>query len=324
MILTNASRNKLIKLAVLFFVLSAGNIFSMGGRQTVPEPIPQPSQLYLNDSSTPEQQQDRAEQVVKALFAAYPRQIERVEFRNGDWAVLMRDRWFYFAGGRMLPEALLPNAANYNPQPFYNYRKELPPWREPSPEEAARFSSMASNRSRSPLRRSPHFFDALWRIHNREESYQRVKTIRFLGSSINVHYLIMENLALVEEHILAAARTDSQVQAWVNNLNVLEGWNWRDIAETQSRSFHAYGLAVDLLPRSLGGMETYWLWAVDRRADWWNISYNGRYHPPAAVIDAFEKYGFIWGGKWLFFDTMHFEYRPEILILSGMPLETRR
>jgi hypothetical protein len=35
-------------------------------------------------------------------------------------------------------------------------------------------------------------------------------------------------------------------------------------------------------------------------------------------------YGFIWGGKWLFFDTMHFEYRPEILILSGMPPEIRR
>ncbi|WP_265937085.1 M15 family metallopeptidase [Aliarcobacter butzleri] len=28
----------------------------------------------------------------------------------------------------------------------------------------------------------------------------------------------------------------------------------------------------------------------------------------------FEKYGFIWGGRWYHFDTMHFEYRPELLV----------
>jgi len=27
----------------------------------------------------------------------------------------------------------------------------------------------------------------------------------------------------------------------------------------------------------------------------------------------FEHHGFIWGGKWWHFDTMHFEYRPEII-----------
>jgi hypothetical protein len=28
----------------------------------------------------------------------------------------------------------------------------------------------------------------------------------------------------------------------------------------------------------------------------------------------FEKHGFIWGGKWYHYDTMHFEYRPELLL----------
>ncbi|MDR3247464.1 MAG: M15 family metallopeptidase [Treponema sp.] len=40
------------------------------------------------------------------------------------------------------------------------------------------------------------------------------------------------------------------------------------------------------------------------------------------MIKAFESYGFVWGGKWMFYDTMHFEYRPEIFILSGLPLST--
>jgi len=32
---------------------------------------------------------------------------------------------------------------------------------------------------------------------------------------------------------------------------------------------------------------------------------------PQSVVDAFERQGFIWGGKWNHYDTMHFEYRPE-------------
>jgi len=33
----------------------------------------------------------------------------------------------------------------------------------------------------------------------------------------------------------------------------------------------------------------------------------------AEVIQAFERHGFIWGGRWYHYDTMHFEYRPELL-----------
>jgi hypothetical protein len=40
------------------------------------------------------------------------------------------------------------------------------------------------------------------------------------------------------------------------------------------------------------------------------------------VVKAFEAYGFIWGGKRMFFDTMHFEYRPGILIFSKFPIRT--
>jgi hypothetical protein len=34
---------------------------------------------------------------------------------------------------------------------------------------------------------------------------------------------------------------------------------------------------------------------------------------PWEIVEIFEKYGFIWGGKWYHCDTMHFEYRPELL-----------
>jgi peptidoglycan LD-endopeptidase CwlK len=31
------------------------------------------------------------------------------------------------------------------------------------------------------------------------------------------------------------------------------------------------------------------------------------------IVAIFEKHGFIWGGKWYHYDTMHFEYRPELM-----------
>jgi hypothetical protein len=286
----------------------------------------------------------RAEQVVKALAAAYPDRIVQTEFRRGDWALRLLDTpatagarpggragpsaggaaaatdpegtWFYYSGGRLLPEELLDRAADYDPQPFYNYPAELPPWKDPAPEEAARFREMAGRRREHPPKRSQHFYDALWRAGTRDESYERVKSIRFLGHTVMVNYAILEELSLVEELILAEAKTSPELRAWINGIDRLEGWNWRSIAETRSRSFHAYGAAIDILPGSFGGKETYWLWAARAKPDWWTVSYDRRFHPPGAVIKAFESCGFIWGGKWVFYDTMHFEYRPEILILG--------
>ncbi|MDR0388473.1 MAG: hypothetical protein LBH73_00205, partial [Spirochaetaceae bacterium] len=80
----------------------------------------------------------RGEQVTKALAAAYPGVIDSAEYRNGDWAVQLRGAWYYYAGGRMLPEEYRSRLEEYDPQPFYNYQKELAPWREPGQEEAER------------------------------------------------------------------------------------------------------------------------------------------------------------------------------------------
>lgn len=77
-------------------------------------------------------------------------------------------------------------------------------------------------------------------------------------------------------------------------------YNCRTIAGTSDLSMHAYGAAIDLDSR-FGG---YWRWGPRPAA--------GR-TLPAAVIEAFERHGFIWGGKWAHFDSFHFEYRPELI-----------
>ncbi len=78
-------------------------------------------------------------------------------------------------------------------------------------------------------------------------------------------------------------------------------FNWRFISGTKRLSAHAFGIAIDI-------DTTY--------ADYWKWHKAYRYHNqiPAEIVDIFEDNGFIWGGKWYHYDTMHFEYRPELLI----------
>jgi hypothetical protein len=268
----------------------------------------------------PEQPQaDRAEAVMKALAAAYPDRTGPAEFRNGDWALPVYGEWFYYAEGRLLPENLREQVNEYDPQPFYIYAAELPPWKDPTEEDSARMREMMERRVRRPAKRSQHFYDALWRARSRDESWDRVKQIRFLGHAVMVHYSILEELSMVEERILEEAKTNASIRQWVNGIESVDGWNWRNIAATVSRSFHSYGAAIDCLPKSQGGLETYWQWTARTITEWWTVPYSRRLHPPPEVIKAFEAFGFLWGGKWMTYDTMHFEYRPEILIHSGIP-----
>ena len=314
-----------LRLAIVVIITTVAIIFSCGSKQSAPIVKSAESQNMEPQEVIEPEAPTRAQQVMEALMAAYPDRIERVEFRDDDWALLMRgfisgETWYYYADGRILPQEKREFAANYRSLSFYYYPLELPPWRERTPEEIERFRSWTTNRRQSTLRRSSYFLDDLWQASTRAETERSLARITLFGRRIRVHHLIAENLARVEAYIQAAARTDTEVQAWINSIGTVEGWHWRNIADTQSRSYHSYGLAVDILPRNLGRRQTYWLWTSQHREDWWNVSYNERYHPPAAVIRAFENNGFIWGGKWTLFDTMHFEYRPEILILNGFSI----
>ena len=78
-------------------------------------------------------------------------------------------------------------------------------------------------------------------------------------------------------------------------------FNWRVIAKTNRLSMHSFAIAVDINTQ----YSNYWQWEK-------GMTYKNQI--PMEIVKIFEKYGFIWGGKWYHFDTMHFEYRPQLLI----------
>ena len=67
---------------------------------------------------------------------------------------------------------------------------------------------------------------------------------------------------------------------------------------------HGYGAAIDINV----ALSDYWLW--ERAA-------GHAHQTPPEIVAIFERHGFIWGGKWSHYDTMHFEYRPELLAGSS-------
>jgi hypothetical protein len=256
-------------------------------------------------------------EVLSAMQAAYPDRILEVAQRKGDWALRIDDTWFYWAGGRLLPEKVLDKMASYDPYPFYRYPKELPPIEELTDEEKKEIRERLKKREADPSSRHPGFYKALWRIDDRSTSWDRVKTIYFLGIKAQIHRDLLEDLAQVEEEILRKAASDGELARFVDSLVDLAGYNWRRIAGTASLSFHSFGTALDILPRSYEGKQAYWRWAKSSYTDWFVLPYSERYYVPPAFVEAFEEHGFIWGGKWFYFDNIHFEYRPEILILNG-------
>ena len=87
-------------------------------------------------------------------------------------------------------------------------------------------------------------------------------------------------------------------------------FHWRTIKGTSRLSVHSFGAAIDIGVK----YSNYWKWTLkvygaDRQG---LIPYKNNF--PWEIVKIFERYGFIWGGWWYHHDTMHFEYRPELLV----------
>ena len=86
------------------------------------------------------------------------------------------------------------------------------------------------------------------------------------------------------------------------------GFVWRPIAGTDRLSVHSFGAAFDINV----GFSDYWYNNRNRSDPKAHIPFKNRI--PLEIVELFEKNGFIWGGRWYHYDTMHFEYRPELLL----------
>jgi hypothetical protein len=272
------------------------------------------SALYPITGSTIMNSEDiRARLVFEAYRRAFPDRITAVEYLKDDWTVVADGTRFYWARGRIVPERDRSHWASHRPHVFYTYPDEPRNPRTYSPERIIALREQGNAEARmNGADQHPAFRAALYGGATRGSSEKNLVKTKLFGRTVSVHKRIVDPVRRVDDAVTAAARQDPEVAAFVAGIGSMGGYNWREIRGTARRSYHSWGLAIDVQPKRLGNKATFWEWERERNEDWMLVPLDRRWAPPRTVIEAFEREGFAWGGKWDFYDTMHFEYRPEL------------
>lgn len=238
--------------------------------------------------------------------------IIQVSYQTGNKT---KQETFYWCQGRMLPPSELDNKDLYLPiLEHYQFGEKLQNPSEYTQEqiEAFRQEGLSSTRKNQPFP-APFLLDFLYSSSSRKEIEQNLSRITFLGYKITVNTKIVEPLSKVENRLVELQKTNPSVASFLSSLDHLDCYNWREIRDVERRSLHSAAIAIDFLPKKMN-KHMYWRWTKDQKGDSWMLTpLEKRWIPPYEIIDVFEEEGFIWGGKWLIWDNMHFEYRPELI-----------
>jgi hypothetical protein len=111
----------------------------------------------------------------------------------------------------------------------------------------------------------------------------------------------------VDKQLAAISAELDEHPEWKDYLKSAGTFNWRTVRGGKRLSGHSFGIAIDLNTAH----SNYWQWDCNCTPENVDLAYKNKI--PQGIVDVFEKHGFIWGGKWYHYDTMHFEYRPELL-----------
>ena len=234
-----------------------------------------------------------------------------------DWLIKVtnygKSQIFYWVGGLYLPESELENKDKYW-HVITPYKNEILDPATFSKEQAERIKNFGSSENRKNGKvSSKYIFNAIYDTSTRKSTEQHIKQIQFLNRNVNVHEYLKEPLKRVEEKINSLSQKNKDVKNFLEELSSCESYNWREIRDSNTRSFHSHGIAIDILPKHWGKKIIYWGFEKNKgNQNWMLIPVSERWMPPKEVIGIFLEEGFIWGGNWAVWDNMHFEYHPEL------------
>jgi hypothetical protein len=159
-------------------------------------------------------------------------------------------------------------------------------------------------RDHSPGRlRNAAFFDRMYGDCRRGEAAPRMRAVTWMPRTHPqaLRVTTVNDVAGRLERVIAALEAlPDRFRAWL--VPAAGGYACRAVADTGLPSIHGHGAAIDIAVRH----SDYWAWSRARG----DVPHRNRI--PFEVVEPFEAEGFIWGGKWYHYDTMHFEYRPEL------------
>lgn len=159
--------------------------------------------------------------------------------------------------------------------------------------------------------RSAALFNAMYGDCTRNEAAARIVPVPWLpkkrGGIIRV-----TSVNGVDKALAKVSKALDELPASFDRylLNPAGGFVCRPVAGSKRPSAHGWGIAVDIA----AAPANYWLWDGGRLRKEGAADITYRNAIPHEIVEIFERHGFIWGGKWYHYDTMHFEYRPELLL----------
>ena len=255
--------------------------------------------------------------VLESYRIAYPDKKMKVYEKEGDWCIELDGMIFAWADGRLLPFSRRVEAENYGKQIIYpNTGKPRNPkaYTQEDIAELMKKGTKAALAAEKPVDNT--FSQFLFQTNDRIVTERNIRSMSFLGHRLNVHKMVIPFFEKIDREIKAAAKTDKETAKFVADISEIGGYNWRTIDGTAGRrSYHSYGLAIDIAVKG-NKKPTYWEWVRTWNSKWMLVPQSSLWLPPETVIKIFEKYGFVWGGTWDEYDTMHFEYRPELAVLA--------
>lgn len=160
--------------------------------------------------------------------------------------------------------------------------------------------------------RNAAFFDKMYGDCRKDEVSPRLVDVVWLPTKSGKKLKVTAVNGVAEKLDAVSRALDALPHQFTDFLTPTAGtYICRVIAGTGRVSAHGHGIAIDISVKH----SDYWRWAGSDTGG--RPVYRNRI--PKEIVDIFEAHGFIWGGRWYHYDTMHFEYRPEILPESRPP-----
>lgn len=154
--------------------------------------------------------------------------------------------------------------------------------------------------------RNDVFFMKIYGL-SKKQTESNLTTITWCPKLVGQKIVVTQINGVDKQLMKISAELDNHPELKKYLTNIGGTFNWRNIKGTNRPSMHSFGMTIDINT----AYSDYWQWACNCTTENATIKYHNRI--PQLIVDTFEKYGFIWGGKWYHYDTMHFEYRPELL-----------
>ncbi len=158
------------------------------------------------------------------------------------------------------------------------------------------------------------FHDILKKVYGEtpHQVERNLRVVRFMPRTLNLRLRFNTRNGAADALEAVGRELDRLPASYHRYLSRSTSYINRNIRGSRITSLHSLGIAIDINPR----YGDYWRWAVQATGELTQIPRN---RIPLEIIEIFEKHGFLWGGRWYFYDTIHFEYRPELFLDRPTP-----